>query len=464
MLRGDDFLNIHPEEFVSTSTPDVETPVKSTLGTLSSSSFSNLLDPPCAPPPITPIAQIGSSNREYFRADNFSRILNNRAQLSSPTVPLRTRPILKQSPIITTLPQTPTSANSNNSFSNGSFDFDLDMNTQIQILPEYSTLSLPTDEELPEYADVNCVVNIKKVDYEPSPNQLNREDQIKVGIAKTKITNEILKNFDEKIVDKKNLNVANLGALVLFEIFDTITLNQKLYLKCQCFLFEDALLVLSSEGDQIIVLQEMTSKQISSITEDEHTNSIIINVISLKLPEISLRIFNNIIQKKWLKVLSRLVALKVKQAALEANVNNGLLSPTTEHTKPKPKRGKQNISSTIPLIQLSANAWGLVASNESIIPAEVLKYNKLVSKGLDLPFMFLKRQMPSPGSIPVTMIVCIPCKMDEELDMELDEYTQSMKDAINKVIDGLDEDDKLGLVFLGVPEALKMPIQDGSMI
>lgn len=290
-----------------------------------------------------------------------------------------------------------------------SYDIEL---AKVAFAPEFSSINVNDENN----SNLRCVINFSTTEFENSL-EMNIKAQIETQIGKNKILNNIINNFEEKIINFNStlIDFSNIGSLILFDIID-VTIKLITYNICQVYLFESNLIILNSDGTKIILNQELDNEIfISSIFQNE--NSIIVNLNSIKIPSITLTSNNKFLKYKWFIILSK----------FSKNIK---------------------ISETIPLIQTSTNGWSLIDDDEAI-PKDIKIFNKLKSKGLDLPSGFLKRQILRPDSIPLVLILAIPLVNSEDYGLENNEYAESIKCIILNVLNSLSPKDKLGVVFLG---------------
>lgn len=225
---------------------------------------------------------------------------------------------------------------------------------------------------------------------------------------------------------KFQYDVNDLSRIILFDYFDEIEFNSKKFSWCQMYLFETALVVISNE-DQLILNKHLSKDSIfiKSIYQYEN-NEIFINLNSLRIPEIKLKSDNKILKFKWINILKRF--------------QNGFHD------------GSQfDIYDTIPLVQLSTNAWPLVDSK--FMPPDIEIINKLLIKGMDLPSGFLQRQLIEPDLLPLKLIVVVPLFNDldneeEEGNMSNEQYCRFLQKTIKSILSSLNENDTLGIIFL----------------
>lgn len=278
--------------------------------------------------------------------------------------------------------------------------------------PEYSTINISDKSK----ADIGCVVNISVPEFESSI-QFDKKEQIKTQIGKNKITNAIIDRVNESVYNSE-IDFSTCGSLILFDFID-ITIKFNMFTNCQVYLFELSMIILNNDGTQLILSQTLNSQTfISSIYSNE--NDIIINLNSIKIPSIKFTSDNKILRHKWYVTLNKMMK-------------------------------KISTADTIPLIQTSTNAWMLISTDDDndVLPHEIKVFNKLISRGLDLPSGFLKRQILRPDTIPLTLIVAIPLINSEDYGLENNEYADVIKGMISKLIKSMHEDDKLGVVFIG---------------
>ncbi|GAV26632.1 hypothetical protein PMKS-000086 [Pichia membranifaciens] len=278
--------------------------------------------------------------------------------------------------------------------------------------PEFSSININNRSKL----EIGCVLNFSVTKFETSL-KFNKKEQLKAQIGKNKITNNIINNFEQKVSNAK-IDFSTVGSLILFDLMD-VTLRMSTFELCQVFLFDSNLIILNSEGNQQLLNQELNSQTfISSIYSKG--NSVIINLNSMKLSSVIFTSSNNILRHKWYVILSK-------------------ISNNTP------------IADTIPLIQTSTNAWGLISEDDDddVIPNDVKVLKRLTSRGLDLPSGFLKRQILTPDPIPMVLIVAIPLVNSEDYGLENSEYAEVIKSILSNILNSLHTEDKLGVVFLG---------------
>lgn len=278
--------------------------------------------------------------------------------------------------------------------------------------PEFSSININDRFKL----EIGCVFNLSVTKFEASL-KFNKKEQIKAQIGKNKITNNIINNFEQNVSNAK-VDFSTVGSLILFDLMD-VTIRMSTFISCQVFLFESNLIILNSEGKQILLNQELNSQTfISSIYTKE--KNVIINLNSIKLSSIVFTSDNSILRNKWYVILSKIC----KNIA---------------------------VADTIPLIQTSTNAWGLISEgdNDDVVPNDIKVLKKLTSRGLDLPSGFLRRQILTPDPIPMVLIVSVPLVNCEDYGLENTEYAEIIKSILTSILNSLHSEDKLGVVFLG---------------
>ncbi|KAH3665702.1 hypothetical protein OGAPHI_003890 [Ogataea philodendri] len=358
----------------------------------------------------------------------------------------RTQPLFLESPVISTFPSRISAKQSDSRFSLGSL-----AEAKVEVVPEFSKIILLNEHTIPKYYDLSCVMNIKSLDYEPSLLNLPEKEKERELKSKEIITKELIHNFESKLPMHIDLDVANLGFLVLFDIFECVTVKGTRYERAHVYFFDQRLVVLNSVGDELIQNVYLVDK-LSSVFENESSLDITLNLASLSVPEVELTSDNKLIHDKWMKMLSKFVVRMQRQA--RSNRENPFVAQdpfSDAEFTPFNLFSKDLISFSkeVPLIQMSTNAWGLLTRNEKVIPNEVLKYSRLVSKGLDLPMGFLKRQISKPDSNPLVLILVVPIVNNSTTCLDDAEYTAEIRQLITEVLEDLQPEDKLGIVLQG---------------
>lgn len=289
--------------------------------------------------------------------------------------------------------------------------------SEVTLAPEFPSFSFDSCNST---IKTSCVVHFSTTEFE-KPLESNKEEQLKAQISKNKITNIIINNFEDNILGPSNIDFLTIGSLVVFDYFN-VNIKTNVFPHTQVFLFDSCLIILDSKGTQLLLYQQLDDRTfISSIYENN--GSIIINLNSIKLPSVTLSSENKILLHKWYIILGKFSE-------------------------------QVDVSKSIPLIQVSTNAWDLLedAPDETYadaVPEDIKIVNKLTSKGLELPSRFLKRQILRPDSIPKVLVVAIPLVNDEDYGIEDYEFASAIKDLLVGILNSLNESDKLGIVFLG---------------
>ncbi|KAG7919908.1 hypothetical protein KL927_000588 [Ogataea polymorpha] len=358
----------------------------------------------------------------------------------------KTQPLFKDSPIISTFPSTISATLSSSAFPAESL-----VEAKVEIIPEFSKIILANEHAIPKYYDLSCVLNVKSLDYEPSLSELPEDHKKREWDRKQEISKEVIHNFESKLHPDTDLDVAKLGHLVLFDIFVSVSIDGNSFHHPQVYFFDRRLLILSESGNELIQNIYLMDK-LSTVFDDESNLEITLNLASLSVPDVELKSENKLIHDKWLKLLSRIV--KRTQRQPRANPDNPFVA---EHPFDESEFSPSNLfskdslslSNVVPLIQMSTNAWGLLERNEKVIPEEVLKFNKLVSKGLDLPLGFVKRQVSKPDADPLILILVVPMVNNGNNYLDDADYTSEVRRLITQTLESLQPEDKVGLVFLG---------------
>ncbi|QPG77313.1 hypothetical protein FOA43_004722 [Brettanomyces nanus] len=289
---------------------------------------------------------------------------------------------------------------------------------------------------------MSCVFNVKTAEYEPPPLSLSKELQLITDINKTKITNTVWGILESRLSasDFQEVDITNIGKLVLLDYMEKVRFNgEDFYKEPLVILFESALVVLNNTASEVILMQAIdVDDRISSVYADEANESIIINFTILQLPEICFDTGSKIILQKWTKILKILMAT--------ANSRDNDSSEMATFWQPQKASA---VSNHIPLIQVSTNAWNILADyDEDSIPESVRKFNRLITKGLDLPFDYLNRQISKPEGAPVNLILTIPLYNSEDSEFSDSQYVDKVKSIIRSAFNLLGNEDKIGLVFL----------------
>ncbi|KAG7709459.1 hypothetical protein KL914_001849 [Ogataea haglerorum] len=358
----------------------------------------------------------------------------------------KAQPLFYNSPIISTFPSTISTTPSSSVFPAESL-----AEAKIEIIPEFSKIVLANEHAIPKYYDLSCVLNIKSLDYEPSLSELPEDRKKKEWDRKQEISKAVIHNFESRLRPDSDLDVAKLGHLVLFDIFVSVSIDGNRYHHPQVYFFDRLLLILNESGNELIQNISIMDK-LSTVFDDESNLEITLNLASLTVPDVELKSENKLIHDKWLKMLSRVVRKAQRQP--HANPNNPFVAENPFEVREFGpcnlfSKDSLSLSKEVPSIQMSTNAWGLLERNEKVIPEEVLKFNKLVSKGLDLPLGFVKRQVSKPDADPLILILVIPMVNNGNSCLDDTEYTSEMRQLITQTLERLQPEDKLGLVFLG---------------
>lgn len=234
------------------------------------------------------------------------------------------------------------------------------------------------------------------------------DDEFKL---KQDINGKIVEILQGKIIDNKGINLSNLSKLRIFD-FVEISLDGYNWEFVQFFIFMNFLLILNEEGDSIIgtiMIKEHFSKLIKI-----NDSTIILYFISSTLPELQIRSNNKILISKWIDFF------------------NNKLHKDLE----------------IPLIQMTTNGWDLINDGTMGIPLEVVRFNELTSKGLDLPFQLMKNFLPRPSILPKAIIMTI--SLINTTRLTNDEYLENLQGIIKSTLSELGSNvDKFGLVIIG---------------
>ncbi|ODV85292.1 hypothetical protein CANARDRAFT_7933 [[Candida] arabinofermentans NRRL YB-2248] len=412
--------------------------------------------------PLTPSEQIGMESEAYKAQLKLSvpkRFCDATSLGESPTS--KRLPLRENSPMVSTFPSSSLAGKADSTITpHFSFNFDSLFGAKAEMVPEYSKIIFPSESSIGEHYDLSCVLNIKSSDYEPSLSSLPENKYSEILESKLQITKELIQGFERNIDNKKDLDVANLGELILFDYMQSVSVGSSSYELCQAFLFENCLLILDGFGNKVLQSIDI-KKQFSSVFGDPKDELITISLASLKLHEIIMSSENKVIQNKWVKQLTRVLKEKkrvnsvVSAKSLSDSISSihSIGSPYSSFNN----QSFQSIAKNVPLIQMSTNAWGLLAHNESLIPPDVLKFSKLVSKGLDLPTEFMKRQITRPDATPLSLILAIPVVNSADYYLDDEEFTSEIKNFVSNVLKSLNPEDKLGLVFVGnKPESSRL--------
>jgi len=319
---------------------------------------------------------------------------------------------------------------------------------KVSLNPEETCISLGniSERDSNEYI-LSSVVNVKTAAFEPLPVNQPKGEKIITDVNKSKILNSLLDVLKLRLSedDLQKLDIVNLGSLVLFDYMNSISYTGVSYHWPLIILFEFALVVLSSEANEVILAQKLDRGDIiSSVYANHNNDTILINTSTLQLPEIRLETDGKVILQKWTNVLKHFV----NNSQLEIS------DETNSHYIPSAEYKGINFESNspgdyVPCVLMSTNAWSLIPDGDNSIPDDILKINKLESSGLELPFEYVNKRLSKPDSTPLKLILVLPMVNNKDSGSTKGEYANNICQAITGVLDRLEDHDEIGLVFIG---------------
>lgn len=256
-------------------------------------------------------------------------------------------------------------------------------------------------------SEVYCTVQVSTTKFE----KVEPIDEMKNDIVKSSIVGSLIRDWSFDV------DVHDLNRGLMFDYFDEITIYGKKFYWCQMHLFETAILLI--HNDELILNQYLDYDEtfISSIFTSG-ADEIIINLNSLKTPEIKFKTNSRILKFKWVNILKRYMN----------------------------KDNQFKIYDEIPLIQLSTNAWPLV--EQRYIPPDIEIINKLLKRGMDLPSGFLQRQLIKPDSIPLKLMIVVPLYNPGDGQWSNEEYSRLTQKLIRSILESLNDCDLFGIIFV----------------
>lgn len=275
----------------------------------------------------------------------------------------------------------------------------------INIIPEFNKLN-----GILESSDVikfNNVLNIFSTEFN---HDEDLEKEYKESLIKLTINHQIIENFTIQIKDNKGLKFSVLkDKLRLFDFIE-ISLDGEIWEFVQAFIFTNFLLLLNEEGDTIIGTIMINDHFTKLTTKD--SNSLIFYFNTVSLPELHIRSLNSILITKWLDFF----------------------------------QNKLYNDDSLSLIQITTNAWELVQDKVDI-PDEIIQFNDMTARGLDLPFQLMKSLIPKPKPLGISIVMSI--SLLNRTGANDDEYLMNLKKAIRGVLNGLRDFDRFGLIIIG---------------
>lgn len=171
-------------------------------------------------------------------------------------------------------------------------------------------------------------------------------------------------------------------------------------------------------------------------------DKIVLNLRSTSLPELYLRCLSNpILMSKWVFYLD------IAQTSRARKAHGGWGPPVD---KALSESSSSAWGPTVPLIQLTTNSWGTVPQELlEAVPKDIVSFNSLAEKGLDLPLSRLHRLVPQSEASRLDLVVCVSivnCCPQVRSNQELQRLLQA---KLRGFRDSLREQDALGLVILG---------------
>ncbi|ODV96428.1 hypothetical protein PACTADRAFT_33597 [Pachysolen tannophilus NRRL Y-2460] len=288
-------------------------------------------------------------------------------------------------------------------------------NPSVSFLPEIPKIKLSENAiQKQSLYELECIINVTGPAFQaPEVNDSNN-----TASAKKSVIDGIINDLKSRILDWKGISFDSLGELIIFD-FLKISDGTDWYL-AQCYLFENILLMVNEDGTSINGTV-MVKEHISSVVEtDKRIGSIMLNLKEDSLPILYISSENRIINQKWFKYLSQIH--KLSKAKTEFNLK-------------------------IPLIQISTNAWSLV-KDKDLLPKEVILFNQLTEKGLDLPINILKKSIPAPERLPMVLMISVSLINFSSPDNSKN-YLSNLKKFLRTTLANLQDCDRVGLIFVG---------------
>lgn len=277
---------------------------------------------------------------------------------------------------------------------------------KVIISPQYSSIESTQLED--DDDEIYCTVQISTTKFESvEPINAMRNETLKFTIIGSLIRSWPFQN---------NIDVNDLQRGLMFDYFDEISIGGRKLYWCQMHLFETAILLI--QNNELILNQYLDVNEtfISSIFTSG--DEIIINLNSLKTPEIKVKSNNKILIFKWVNILKRFIK----------------------------KDNQFKLFKDVPLIQLTTNAWPLV--EQDYLPADIEIINKLLKKGMDLPSGFLQRQLIKPDPIPLKLVLVVPLFNVIDGQWTNEEYSRLTQKLIKSTLESLNEKDLFGVIFI----------------
>lgn len=236
------------------------------------------------------------------------------------------------------------------------------------------------------------------------------ESSQKDNELKFKIHDKVISHITSTIRDSKGVSFSKLPYLRMFDCFD-ISLDGSVWEYVYAFIFDETLILMNEELDSVIGTVLLGEHYTSCYKIDNTT--LVIYFSSASLPELQIHSQNKILLDKWVEFFE----YKLRQKQM------------------------------VPLVQMTTNTWDLIDDGSIELPSEIIKFNDLTSRGLDLPLQVMKSVMTIPKRLPCVVIACVPVYNDTTLDDEV--YSRQIKNVLRLTLDQLEQCDKFGLVLMG---------------
>ncbi|ONH69335.1 Cyclin-dependent kinase inhibitor FAR1 [Cyberlindnera fabianii] len=239
------------------------------------------------------------------------------------------------------------------------------------------------------------------------------ESSQKDNELKFKIHDKVISHITSTIRDSKGVSFSKLPYLRMFDCFD-ISLDGSVWEYVYAFIFDETLILMNEELDSVIGTVLLGEHYTSCYKIDNTT--LVIYFSSASLPELQIHSQNKILLDKWVEFFE----YKLRQKQM------------------------------VPLVQMTTNTWDLIDDGSLELPSEIVKFNDLTSRGLDLPLQVMKSVMTIPKRLPCVVIACYN---DTTLDDEV--YSRQIKNVLRLTLDQLEQCDKFGLrqLIFGITSA-----------
>lgn len=271
---------------------------------------------------------------------------------------------------------------------------------RINIIPQLTKISV---NDKMDFINIPYVLNVYMANSsdERSNPDLAWHETLREEISTYMISQEI------EIHDKTLKN------LKMFDKFET-SIDGESWEIVNGYMFKDCIIFARID----CVVGKIPVNQLSGFYKFDDS-TLIIDLKSSLLPEISLRSSNKIQIDKWLYYLEQFQ-----------------------------KVGSNDFH--IPLIQQTTSCWGKLPQNIlEKIPEDIILFNKLTEHGLDLPQKLLNQIVPFKRKFTIQVIICISIvNCHPELHSN-DELRIIIQNKLRSLKYSLDEDDLLGLIIVG---------------